>query len=67
MTVRTPEELRKQVRAELPTDTFERQPQRALWFIPLAATAIGGIATIITVRPAWYVCLLLGIVVGGVD
>jgi fatty acid desaturase len=64
MTVRTPEEVRKQVRAELPTDTFERQPQRALWFIPLAATAIGGIATIITVHPAWYVCLLLGIVVG---
>jgi fatty acid desaturase len=64
MTVRTPEELRKQVRAELPTDTFERQPQRALWFIPLAATAAGGIATIITVRPAWYVCLLLGLVVG---
>lgn len=64
MTVRTPEEVRRQVRADLPTDTFEPQPQRALWFVPLVATAVGGIATIVAVRPPWFVCLALGLVVG---
>jgi fatty acid desaturase len=60
----SPDELRKQIRAELPADTFERQPQRALWFLPLAATAIGSIATIVVVRPAWYLALVLGVLAG---
>ena len=40
MTPPTTEETRKQIKADLPADTFERQPQRALWFIPLVATAL---------------------------
>ncbi|MFM7069685.1 MAG: fatty acid desaturase family protein [Actinomycetes bacterium] len=64
MDARTPEILRKEIRATLPADTFERQPQRAWWFVPLVATSVAGIATIITVRPAWYVCLLIGLGVG---
>ena len=60
----SPDELRKQIRADLPADTFERQPQRALWFLPLASCAIGSIATIIVVRPAWYFALALGLLAG---
>ncbi len=60
----TAEEVRKQILAELPEETFTREPQRALWFIPLTATAIAAGATIITVRPAWYICLALGLVMG---
>ncbi|HTO00403.1 MAG TPA: fatty acid desaturase, partial [Microthrixaceae bacterium] len=58
------EEVRKQILADLPDDTFERQPQRALWFIPLTAAAIASGATIILVQPAWYFCVLLGLVMG---
>lgn len=62
---RTPEqEMRKRIKVDLPADTFERRPLRALWFIPLALGAIGGIATIISARPAWYLALALGIAVG---
>jgi fatty acid desaturase len=64
MTTTSPDELRKRIRAELPTDTFERQPQRALWFVPLAASAVGAIATILVVRPAWYLALPLGLLAG---
>jgi len=60
----SPDELRKQIRAELPADTFERQPQRALWFVPLVACAVGSIATIVVVRPAWYLALALGLLAG---
>ena len=65
--MRTPpatEELRHRIRSELPEDTFERQPWRALWFVPLTALGIAGIVTIITVRPAWIWALLIGLVVG---
>ncbi len=65
--MRTPpatEELRHRIRSELPEDTFERQPWRALWFVPLTALGVGGIVMIITVRPAWYWALLIGLVVG---
>jgi fatty acid desaturase len=64
MSVRTPEEVRRQVRADLPSDTFEPQPQRAWWFVPLALTAVGGITAIVAVRPPWFVCLALGLIVG---
>lgn len=57
-----PEEMRRRIRDELPEDTFDRQPWRALWFIPLTLTAVGSIATIIVVRPAWYFAALLGLV-----
>ncbi len=58
------EELRRRLRTELPEDTFATQPQRALWFIPLVAAAVGGIATIVVARPAWWVALLIGLAVG---
>lgn len=64
MTTATNEDLRKAIRADLPEDTFDSQPQRALWFVPLVAGAVGSIATIIVVQPAWYLCLLLGLVAG---
>jgi fatty acid desaturase len=60
----TTEETRRQIKAELPEDTFARQPQRALWFIPLVATVVASATTIIVVQPAWYLCLLLGVVMG---
>lgn len=64
MTNPTPEELRRRIRADLPEDTFERQPWRALWFVPLTATAVGSIATIVVARPPWYLALVLGLVAG---
>jgi len=64
MTTRTTEELRKQVRAELPDDTFAMQPQRVLWFLPLVAGAVGSISTIIVAQPAWYFCVVLGLIAG---
>ena len=64
MTPPTTEETRKQIKADLPADTFERQPQRALWFIPLVATALAAGTAIIVVRPPWYLCVLLGLVMG---
>lgn len=57
-------DVRKQIREDLPADTFETQPQRALWFIPLVAATAGSIATILVVRPPWYFCLLLSLVIG---
>jgi fatty acid desaturase len=61
---RSTEEVRKQIRADLPEDTFAMQPQRALWFIPLALVGFGSIATIIVATPPWYLCLLLALVAG---
>ena len=63
-TTPTAEDVRKQIRAELPEDTFEMQPQRALWFIPLAVAGFGSIATIIVATPPWYLCLVLSLVAG---
>jgi fatty acid desaturase len=60
----TAEDVRRQIRAELPEDTFEMQPQRALWFIPLALVGFGSIATIVVATPPWYLCLLLSLVIG---
>lgn len=66
MTTTTPtaEEVRRQIRADLPEDTFAMQPQRALWFVPLVVTAVASIATIIVATPPWYLCLVLGLVAG---
>ncbi len=57
----TTEDLRRQIRAELPDDTFAQQPRRALWFIPLAGIGFGSIATIVITTPPWYVCLILSL------
>ena len=64
MTIDTPETTRKRIKADLPPDTFERQPRRALWFVPLAATAVAATATIIRADAPWYADLLLGLVIG---
>jgi fatty acid desaturase len=58
------QELRSRIRADLPRDTFDRQPQRALWFVPLVATTVGGIVVLLTVQPAWWVSLMIALVVG---
>lgn len=58
------DQLKKRIRAEIPADSFERQPLRALWFIPLWAVIIGSAATIIVARPPWYAALALGLVMG---
>lgn len=60
----TTEELRRRIRSELPDDTFDPQPLRALWFVPLVAVTVGGLATIVVARPTWWISLLLGLVVG---
>lgn len=60
----TPDDVRRRIREELPADTFEPQPWRALWFLPLTATALGSIATIVVARPPWHFALLLGLVAG---
>ena len=60
----TTEHVRKRIKADLPDDTFESRPLRALWYIPLAAIAAGGIAYIIVSAPAWYISLLLAVVIG---
>jgi fatty acid desaturase len=62
MTTPTAEDVRRQIKAELPADTFERQPQRALWFIPLVAATLAAGTTIVVVRPPWYLCLVLSLV-----
>lgn len=64
MTTATTEEIRRRIRTELPEDTFAPRPWRALWFVPLVATAVGGIATIVVARPPWYWSLLIALVVG---
>lgn len=64
MTTRTAEDVRRQIRAELPEDTFGRRPWRALWFVPLVAVAAGGIGVIVAAGPPWWAALLLGILVG---
>lgn len=58
------DQLKKRIRAEIPADSFDRQPLRALWFVPLWATIIAAGATIVVARPPWYVSLLLGLVMG---
>ena len=60
----TTEDVRKQIKADLAEDTFAMQPQRALWFIPLATVGFGSIATIVVVRPPWYLALVLSLVIG---
>jgi fatty acid desaturase len=59
---RPTEDLRRRIKADLPADTFEPRPLRALWFVPLATVGFGSIATIVVVRPAWYLCLALSLV-----
>jgi fatty acid desaturase len=58
------QELRARIRADLPPDTFDRQPQRALWFVPLVATTVGGVVVLLTVQPAWWISVLIALVVG---
>lgn len=58
------DQLKKRIRAEIPTDSFDRQPLRALWFIPLWITIIAAATTIIVAHPPWYIALALGLVMG---
>ena len=60
----TVDELRKRIKAELPDDTFDSRPWRALWFLPLATVGFGSIATIVVARPVWWASLLLALVAG---
>lgn len=56
--------LRRRIRDELPPDTFEPRPARALWFLPLSATAIASVGALVVVRPAWWWSLALAFVIG---
>jgi fatty acid desaturase len=58
------QQIRSRIREELPPDTFERQPWRALWFVPLVATTVGGIAVLVFVQPVWWVSVLVAVAVG---
>lgn len=63
-TTATAEQTRKRIRADLPADTFDRTPWRALWFVPLSIGAAAAIATSIVAEPAWYLRVLLGVAAG---
>ena len=58
------DQLKRRIRAELPEDTFERQPLRALWFIPIVATVVACAGAVIITRPPWYLAILAGLVMG---
>lgn len=60
----TAEHTRKRIKADLPPGTFARQPQRVLWFVPLAGLAIAGTVAIVEAGLPWYARLLIGLVIG---
>ena len=57
-------DLRRRIRRELPPATFAPRPWRALWFVPLAATAIASATLVMVAQPAWYWSCLLAVVIG---
>jgi fatty acid desaturase len=58
------EDIRRRIRAALPPEAFAPRPQRALWFLPLVATTLGGITVLVTTSLPWPLALLIGLVVG---
>lgn len=56
--------LRARMRAELPPDTFERQPQKGLWVIPLTGFIILGTLFLMLKQPPIWACILLALAIG---
>lgn len=56
--------VRQRARAELPKDTFQPQPWRILWTLPLLAIVVGGITAILTLGMPWWGNLLVSLLVG---
>ena len=57
-------ELRDRMKRDLPVDTFQPQPWRIVWFLPLQAIIWGGIAAILLAGLPWYANLGLALLVG---
>ncbi|MFE8072398.1 fatty acid desaturase [Marinobacteraceae bacterium S3BR75-40.1] len=56
--------IRARIRQDLPKDTFQTQPWRALWYLPLSAAIVGGIVAILTLGLPWWANTLIGLAVG---
>jgi len=61
---RTSETIRARIRADLPTETFARQPQRAMWFVPLVAAVVLCSWFLIERRPPWYAAVPIAVLIG---
>ena len=57
-------EIRDAVKRDLGKDAFRERPLRALWFIPMTAIIVGGIAAILTLGMPWWANLLVSLLVG---
>ncbi|EDY86194.1 fatty acid desaturase [gamma proteobacterium HTCC5015] len=57
-------EIRNAVKRDLGKDAFRERPLRALWFIPMTAIIVGGIAAILTLGMPWWANLLVSLLVG---
>lgn len=56
--------VRRQIRQDLPESLFRPRPWRVLWFLPLSAVILGGIALILTQPMPWWANLLVAMIVG---
>ncbi|MEE9534615.1 MAG: fatty acid desaturase [Acidimicrobiia bacterium] len=54
--------IRAGIRRDLPKKIFERQPLRALWFIPLLAMQVAATWAVISLDLAWYQKLVLSVI-----
>lgn len=59
-------QLRDQIRAELPKDTFEAQKWRLIWFAPLIAVMVACWVALSTFDMPWYLGIALSLVIGNI-
>ncbi|MCP4328562.1 MAG: acyl-CoA desaturase [Alphaproteobacteria bacterium] len=56
--------LKARLRADLPPETFARNPWRALLIVPQVVAVVGGSAAILFLPLPWYVALLIALALG---
>lgn len=56
--------IRNAVKQEFGPDLLKERPWRVIWFFPMTAVIVGGIAAILTLGLPWWANLLIGIIVG---
>lgn len=52
-----PRPVRRRIKEDLPPETFESSPWRALWVVPIASLNVALTAWIILAQPAWWLAL----------
>lgn len=57
-------QLRDQIKQDLPVTTFEAEPWRLFWFLPLVGAVVASDLAIRAGNIGWFGCLLLSLVIG---